>query len=139
MIIETLDKEDIFLIHQQTIEEFGGELGHFDNTDGKVQSILSQQYPSFGYEKYPTIFNKASMLMYFFIKGHCFRDGNKRVGLTVSKVFLGINGIELDLTNEQAIQLTLSIASCTLRNIQIDKFIFEDLTSILEDNSYYEE
>ncbi|OLN32615.1 Doc protein [Desulfosporosinus metallidurans] len=43
----------------------------------KLKSILDQQYPHFGFDKYPTPFNKAAMLWYFLTKNHCFVDINE--------------------------------------------------------------
>ncbi|HID0767930.1 TPA: type II toxin-antitoxin system death-on-curing family toxin [Clostridium botulinum] len=134
MEIQTLEKEHIYLIHQQAISDFGGQAGVYDYTDGKIDSILHQQYPIFGYEKYPTIFDKAAMLMYFFTKGHCFVDGNKRVGLGSGIVFLDINDIEFDMSNYEAEQLTLKIASSQFRNELIDKYVF-NLSEIIKANS----
>lgn len=38
-------------------------------------------------------------------------DGNKRIGAHVMLVFLAINGIELDYTQEELIDIILQIAS----------------------------
>ncbi|MHB1405549.1 MAG: Fic family protein [Desulfitobacteriaceae bacterium] len=59
---------------------FGGSLEYYQNTENKIKSVLDQQNPHFGYDKYPTVFDKAAMLWYFLTKNHCFMDGNKRVG-----------------------------------------------------------
>ena len=79
-------------MHKKAIEVFGGEFGMDENTDGKIESILAQQYGSFGYDKYPSICYKAAMLLYFFVKDHCFKDGNKRVALYATLTFLKLNG-----------------------------------------------
>ena len=42
---------------------------------------------------------------------HPFVDGNKRIGAHVMLVFLAINGIELDYTQEELIDIILQIAS----------------------------
>ena len=53
-----LSKEHIYMIHEATIPEFGGNPGFYDYTDRRIESILSLQYPVFGYNKYPDLFPK---------------------------------------------------------------------------------
>lgn len=60
--IELLSVNDILEIHNEAIEIFGGSIDFYRDTKSKIQSILDQQYPHFGYDKYPTPFNKAAML-----------------------------------------------------------------------------
>ena len=105
------------MIHNMAIENFGGEKGIFNNTDDKIESILSQQYGYFGYDKYLTIFQKCAMLSYFFAKDHCFRDGNKRVSAYILQVFLDLNGYELTMTNEELEDFVLNMASSEPLNI----------------------
>jgi death-on-curing protein len=110
MNIKVLTKELIYLIHADVIEHYGGSPGGYDNTDGKLESILAQQYPFFGHEQYPTVFEKAAMLLYFFAKGHCFRDGNKRLALQAAIVFLKINGFEDMLPQHEAYMKVNAVA-----------------------------
>lgn len=124
MDIEILAKEHIYMMHEEAIEEFGGEKGVYNYTDGKIQSILAQQTPYFGYDKYPNVFQKAAMLMYFFTKGHCFADGNKRVGLNSAIVFLMINGFEPVMKNKEAYDKTMEIAKDNSHNKDIDSYIY---------------
>jgi death on curing protein len=84
MEIKCLTSEHIYLIHADQIQKYGGQNGHFNFSQDRVESILAQQYSYFGVDKYPHVFQKAAMLMYFFIKGHCFVDGNKRLGILPS-------------------------------------------------------
>lgn len=90
--MQLLTKDQIYLIHEHVIKRHGGLGNFFDNTDDKIESILAQQYPFFGRDKYPSVFQKAAMLWYFFIKDHCFVDGNKRLGWNSCVILLSING-----------------------------------------------
>lgn len=107
------------------IDTFGGFDGYYDYTEGRVESILSQQYPIFGYNKYPDIFQKAAMLMYFFTKGHCFPDGNKRLGIQSAIVFFTINGYEDNLDDDEGYEKTIEIASSQLQGEQVDLYIMQ--------------
>lgn len=67
-MIELLDLDDVLLIHKEATEAFGGSHEFYHDTLAKVHSILDQQNPHFGYDKYPSVFDKAAMLWYFFHK-----------------------------------------------------------------------
>lgn len=116
-------KEQIYLLHNEAIEQFGGEKGYFNNTDDKIESILSQQFGYFGVDKYPTVFDKCAMLTYFFVKDHCFRDGNKRVAAYIIQVFLDINGYELTMNDKELEDFIIKIAESNIKDT--DKYIFE--------------
>ena len=123
MEILHLSKEHIYMIHEATIRTFGGNSGYYDYTDHRIDSILSLQYPVFGFDKYPTIFQKAAMLMYFFTKGHCFVDGNKRVGIQSAIVFLDINGYEDYLDDDEGFDKTMEIAASNISEDERDNYI----------------
>ncbi|MFA6941480.1 MAG: type II toxin-antitoxin system death-on-curing family toxin [Clostridiaceae bacterium] len=123
MDIELLTKEQIFFIHNEAIINFGGEPGFDNSTYGKIESILDQQFSHFGYEKYPSIFDKAAMLLYFFAKDHCFKDGNKRVALYAVVVFLDINGYETTFDNDEAELVTYAAAQDKSKGIIVDQYI----------------
>ena len=118
-----LNRKHIFMIHEQTIKMFGGEPGYYEHTDGRVDGIIAQQYPLFGFDKYPSVFQKAAMLMYFFIKGHCFVDGNKRVGIQTAIVFLDVNGFEDNLDDDKGYQKTMEVAESSLTEEERDNYI----------------
>ncbi|MCG8541874.1 MAG: type II toxin-antitoxin system death-on-curing family toxin [Clostridia bacterium] len=122
-MIKLLDKKHIYIIHQHTINKFGGDMGHYNNTDQKIESILAQQHGYFGYDKYPTIYEKAAMLIYFFANSHCFVDGNKRVAITAGGVFLKMNGLEDHLDDMEGYNKTMEIASRELHGVEVDKYI----------------
>lgn len=121
--IQYLTTEHIEFIHLQVIELFGGDPSYYDNTIDRIESTLSQQYPHFGYDKYPTIFHKAAMLMYYFSKNHCFVDGNKRVGIQSAIVLLDINGYEDNLDDDEGYEKTVEVAAIKLSDIEKDEYI----------------
>lgn len=48
---------------------------------------------------------------YLIVNNHAFVDGNKRIGLLVMMTFLEMNGIILECSNEELIELGLGLAS----------------------------
>ena len=125
MDIVYLSKEHIYMIHEESITLFGGEPGYYDYTDGRIDSILSLQYPIFGHDKYPSIFQKAAMLQFFFTKGHCFIDGNKRVGIQSAIVFLTVNGFIDNLDDDVGYMKTMEVATSKISEADRDAYIDE--------------
>jgi death on curing protein len=65
----------------------------------------------FGQEAYPTLAAKAAALMHSLAYSHALVDGNKRLALLATVVFLRINGYALDLTDDEAFDHTMSVAA----------------------------
>ena len=63
-----------------------------------------------GTDAYPTVVEKAAALVHSAVRCHALVDGNKRVGLMLLIVFLGVNGRRLTATNDEAYELIVSIA-----------------------------
>jgi death on curing protein len=65
----------------------------------------------FGREAYPALAGKAAALMHSIAGNHALVDGNKRLALLATVVFLRINGHRLDLSDDDAFDLTVSVAA----------------------------
>ena len=103
-------KEKVLLLHKLIAQETGGSIGVRD--EALLDSALENAFAGFGgQEFYPTKEEKGARLGYTLISNHAFVDGNKRIGAHVMLVFLAINGIELDYTQEELIDIILQIAS----------------------------
>lgn len=99
---------------------FGGSPNYYHNTKDKIESIIAQQYSRFGYDKYPSIFEKAAMLWYFLTKGHCFVDGNKRVSFYAATTLLKINGFRDTVNDDEAYDKAIQIACVDFFGTQLD-------------------
>lgn len=105
-----LSKEQILLLHTQILEETGGSDGVRD--DGLLDSALNAPFHSFeNTDVYPSIQQKAARLGYGLVKNHAFVDGNKRIGAHAILVFLALNKVELDYTQEELSDIFLKIAA----------------------------
>lgn len=71
----------------------------------------------FGADAYPTLAEKAAALLHSVAMNHALIDGNKRLALAATITFLGVNGMRLTLTNDQAYELIISVASGQLREV----------------------
>lgn len=107
-------KEKVLLLHRLLIEQTGGEDGIRDI--GLLESALEAPYATFdGKELFPTKEEKAARLAAGLISNHVFVDGNKRIGVYVLLTFLEVNGISLDVTDEELIEIGLALAKCEMR------------------------
>lgn len=121
--MKLLDIEHILEIHEYGIRNFSGLGGLRDNSLAKVESILAQQYSFFGVERYPSLFEKAAMLLFFLVKGHCFPDGNKRVAILAAIVLLDINGYETTFSNDEGYEMTIEVAGSSVLEENRDQYI----------------
>ena len=104
-----LSKAQIILLHSQLIAETGGSDGIRD--DGLLESAVNTPVQSFdGTDLFPTTVEKAARLGFGLIKNHAFVDGNKRIGVYVMLSFLEMNGIRIRCTDEELVNIGLSVA-----------------------------
>ena len=98
-------------------EKFGGSSLFGNEKDDSFKSSIGQIYQTFGgKELYPSVEEKAAMLLYLVTKNHSFSDGNKRIAATLFLWFLNNNGIlyredgTKRLADNTLVALTLMIA-----------------------------
>ncbi len=104
--------EQTLLVHRYLIEVSGGMDGLRDQAS--LESALNAPFQTFeGEDLYPGKERKAAALCFGLIKNHPFIDGNKRIGVHLCDVFLEINGIKLEYTDDDLVQLGLSVADGT--------------------------
>ncbi|MBQ9791505.1 MAG: type II toxin-antitoxin system death-on-curing family toxin [Clostridia bacterium] len=104
------DKDKVLLLQQLLIESTGGTAGVRDF--GLLDSALASAFQTFdGVDLYPTKEEKAARLGFNLVSNHAFLDGNKRIGLLVMLSFLAINGINIKYTDDELIEIGLSLAS----------------------------
>lgn len=77
-----------------------------------LDSALKTSFQTFeGKELYPSLEEKGARLGFNLVQNHAFVDGNKRIGLLVMLTFLEINGINLKFTDDELVDIGLSLAS----------------------------
>ena len=93
------------------------DLGMLDSTCHRPQSTF------FGQDAYPTLAAKAAALMHSLARNHALADGNKRLTLLATVVFLRINGYDLDATDDEAFELTMAVAAGHLDAAALEKLL----------------
>lgn len=136
MFIEILETDDIIELHSKLINDFGGKPGYYPYTRDKVDWIVNNvDAVVFGEEVYPTIFEKAAMLLYFFSKNHCFVDGNKRIAYNACEIFLAANGYILNTEKLNSYKFVKSIAASNIRETDKRHRYIKKIARALERNS----
>lgn len=64
----------------------------------------------YGEELYPTLTAKAAAIMHSIVTAHPLVDGNKRLGWIALVLTLDLNGVRLDVDDDEAFALTMAVA-----------------------------
>lgn len=85
---------------------------------GLLESALGRARASaFGEDAYPTLAEKAAALLQSLARNHGLVDGNKRLALAATIAFLGLNGIRLTLTNDEAYDVVVAVVAGELSEV----------------------
>jgi death on curing protein len=89
------------------------DVGLLDSAAARPRSF------AFGQDAYATLELKAAALLHSVAKNHCLVDGNKRLAFLATVVFLDINGCDVALTDDEAFQLTMDVASGAVEDVEV--------------------
>lgn len=101
-----LDLDDLlvaaeaFLGHAPEVRDYG----LLESASTRPQATV------FGEDAYPGVHPKAAALLSSLVGNHALVDGNKRLGLLATHVFLGLNGHALRASDDELFDLVVSIA-----------------------------
>lgn len=115
-------KDEVLELHERALDESGGTRGLRD--EGALESALAAAENREHYEQ-ADLATCAATYAYHLSQAHAFVDGNKRVALAVSEVFLKVNDAELKATNEEVVELFLKIAASELSRDEVEQFFNE--------------
>ena len=116
--MKRLSSEHIKLLHSILLEETGGLDGVRD--ENMLESAANSPFQTFdGVYVYSTLESKAARLGFSLIKNHPFIDGNKRIGVMTMLAFLELNGIVIDCSEDELIQIGLAVADGTMDDEQL--------------------
>jgi death-on-curing protein len=72
---------------------------------------------AYGEDAYRDLHEKAAALLHSLARGHPLVDGNKRLALAATIAFLGVNEVRLTLTNDEAYELIIDVATGKLDEV----------------------
>ena len=121
-------------------ERFGGSVLFGNEKDDSFKSSIGQIYQTFGGEElYPSVEEKAAMLLYLVTKNHSFSDGNKRIAATLFLWFLNGNNILYNadgskrLADSTLVALTLMIAESKTEEMDV---MVKVVVNLINKNNY---
>ena len=104
-----LDRLVVDAIHADQLREHGGLPGVRD--DNALESALARPLQKWTYGEERDIAALAAAYGFGLVKNHPYRDGNKRIGFLALATFLGVNGHELNATDEEVVKEIVALAS----------------------------
>jgi death-on-curing protein len=81
------------------------DLGLLDSAAHRPQASLM------GQDAYPSLHEKAAVLLESLVRNHALFDGNKRLGWMGVFVFYGLNGLDLDAPEDNAYDLVIAAST----------------------------
>ena len=107
-------------------DKFGGSQWFANEKDDSFKSSIGQIYQTFGGEElYPSVEEKAAMLLYLVVKNHSFSDGNKRIAAMLFLWFLNNNHVlyaedgHKRIADNTLVALTLMIAESRTEEMDV--------------------
>jgi death on curing protein len=91
--------DQVLELHQEALA-FGGSPG-VRSEHLLASAVFQPQQSAFGEDAYPSIAGKAAAYCFFIAKNHAFVDGNKRTAVAAMLVFLTLNGLVLNATDDE--------------------------------------
>jgi death-on-curing protein len=105
-----LTPQQVLFIHIRLIAETGGQPGLRDLA--LLESAVARPQATFNnVDLYPGLFEKAAALLDSLVNNHAFVDGNKRVGITATALFLLANGYRIRTSSAELEVFTLRVAT----------------------------
>ena len=117
-----LTVDQVLRIHADQVDRYGGSHGLRDR--GAFESAVAQPESSFGSAYlHGDLFEMAAAYLFHLVQNHAFIDGNKRVGAVAADVFLTLNGIALQPTEEDYEALVMKVAQGQAEKPEIAEFL----------------
>jgi death on curing protein len=123
-----LDVDIVLDFHAEQLALFGGPEGVRDL--GLLESALARPINKFAYGEVDLAV-LAAAYGFGIAKNHPFVDGNKRTALASMIVFLGLNGIDFDATQEEAAAIVLAIAAGEITEEVLARWIGAHIKTIV--------
>lgn len=121
-----ISKEEFLKVIKEMKSDFESDVFAVPK-DESFESSVNLIYQTFdGTELYPTLEEKAAMLLYLIVKNHSFADGNKRIGASCFLYFMNKNGILYNdgvpiIDNATLFAMTLLIAESNPAEMEVIK------------------
>lgn len=122
-----LSRTVVDAIHADQIRQHGGLAGIRD--EHALESALARPRQKWEYDEAADLALMASAYAFGFARNHPYRDGNKRIAFLTLATFLGINGQNLEASDEDVVTTMLALADGTLTESRLADWIRDRIRS----------
>ena len=110
--IHFLTRDEVVTLQRESIRRYSPSESLNIINPSALESAVSQPQVSWGGQYlYESLADMAAAYLVGLVQNHAFENGNKRVGFAAASIFLRMNGFQLTLTEDEAIDLTLNVAT----------------------------
>lgn len=110
---EYLSLEELLLLTRRLGAGPLRDPGLLDSAAARPQATV------FGEDAYPTLPMKAAALLHSICSNHALVDGNKRLAWLAALAFLAINGLAIEMPDDEAFELVMGVADGSIDVEQI--------------------
>jgi len=108
-------------VHFDLLRSHGGMPGVRDQA--VLESALARGRQRFSYEPGSDLASLAAAIGYGLARNHPFNDGNKRVAFVVMVVFLGLNGLDLEVPETEVVTVVSDLAAGGLSEDELAEWL----------------
>lgn len=127
-----ISEELVIAVHARQITEHGGSAGIRDKT--LLQSALARPQQLYAYgNPSPDIAALAASLAYGIAKNHPFVDGNKRTAAVLCELFIMVNGMSLEASDQEMLSVFLALAGGSLNEEELSDWLRLHLIQLRSD------
>ncbi len=120
--VEFLGVEDVLAIHEDQIRRYGGADGVRDA--GLLASAVAAPQSSFdGQFLHEDVASMAAAYLFHITSNHAFVDGSKRTGTAAALVFLDLNGMALEVSDDELYEFVMRVARGEAIKGQVTDFV----------------
>lgn len=119
-----IDATVILAVHDEQIAEHGGGTGLRD--PGLLESALARPLNLATYGQ-PDAADLAAAYGFGIVRNHPFADGNKRTGFIAMKLFLRLNGRDVQADNVEYVRIMLRLAEGNLSEADFANWIWQHM------------
>lgn len=117
-----LGLEEVLALHAEQIELYGGSAGVRDL--GLLESATAMAEASFdGAYLHGTLPEMAAAYHFHLVQSHPFVDGNKRVAVAATFMFLYLNDLELVCDEDPLVEMTVAVARGDMTKADVAVFL----------------
>jgi death-on-curing protein len=91
--------------------------------EAALESALARPRNRFVYGRKPDLASLAAAYAYGLARDHPFQDGNKRIAFLTAVVFLGLNGYDLEVSDEDVVAHMVALAAGHLTEAKLAAWI----------------